>query len=159
MRKFIVIVAALLMVALPTFAQDEATPEVQPTAPAVQEETPAVAALPAGCNTGTLSQIFTNAGEGLAKETLTAEEAVYLIDMLDESLTAMRNACAPDEAPVDANVFDYSGIPQTRSDDGAFVLGEADAPITIVEFADFLCPHCQTYHATMQKVIVRGLKG
>jgi protein-disulfide isomerase len=44
-----------------------------------------------------------------------------------------------------ANLDRFANIPETRMDDGAFVLGEADAPITIIEFADFLCPACQDY--------------
>jgi protein-disulfide isomerase len=48
---------------------------------------------------------------------------------------------------------DYSTIPQSRTDDGAFVLGYEDAPITIVEFADFTCPHCQEYAETMHRFI------
>jgi len=37
-------------------------------------------------------------------------------------------------------------VPTNRSEDGAFVLGDPDAPVTVIEFADFLCPHCQDYH-------------
>jgi protein-disulfide isomerase len=47
----------------------------------------------------------------------------------------------------------YREIPHSRTEDGAFVLGEADAPVTVVEFADFLCPHCQNYHATSKQFI------
>jgi protein-disulfide isomerase len=36
----------------------------------------------------------------------------------------------------------YEGIPFERLEDGGFVLGDPAAPITIVEFADFLCSHC-----------------
>lgn len=39
----------------------------------------------------------------------------------------------------------YADIPQSVTEDGAHVLGNPDAPITLVEFADFLCPHCQAY--------------
>jgi protein-disulfide isomerase len=42
----------------------------------------------------------------------------------------------------------YADIPQSRTEDGAFVLGDPDAPITIIVFEDFLCPHCQTYEET-----------
>jgi protein-disulfide isomerase len=38
-------------------------------------------------------------------------------------------------------------------DDGGFVLGSPDAPITIVEFADFLCSHCQRYEPVIEQVI------
>ncbi len=44
-------------------------------------------------------------------------------------------------------------IPQTTLSDGAVVLGDPNAPITIVEFADFACPHCQTYHSTMTRIV------
>jgi protein-disulfide isomerase len=47
----------------------------------------------------------------------------------------------------------YAGIPTARLEDGGFVLGDPEAPITIVEFADFLCPHCQTYQETAHQFI------
>jgi protein-disulfide isomerase len=47
----------------------------------------------------------------------------------------------------------YADIPSSRGEDGAFILGNPDAPITIIEFADFLCPHCQTYHDTIKQII------
>jgi protein-disulfide isomerase len=49
--------------------------------------------------------------------------------------------------------IDYSAIPQSRTEDGAYVLGSPDAPVTIIEFADFACPHCQDYHGTVQQFI------
>jgi protein-disulfide isomerase len=49
--------------------------------------------------------------------------------------------------------FDYSAIPQDRTEDGAFVLGDPDAPITVVEFADFQCGHCQSYTSVIEQVI------
>lgn len=49
--------------------------------------------------------------------------------------------------------FDYSQIPQGRQADGGFVLGDPAAPITIVAFEDFLCSHCQSYKATVDKLI------
>jgi protein-disulfide isomerase len=47
----------------------------------------------------------------------------------------------------------YGDIPYGRAEDGAFVLGDADAPLTLVEFGDFMCPHCQRYHTTMAQFI------
>ena len=48
---------------------------------------------------------------------------------------------------------DYAQIPQERLPDGGFVLGSADAPITVVAFEDFLCPHCQRYQSTIGRFI------
>ncbi len=119
-----------LLIALPVSAQDN---------------------LPDGCNVDTLAAIFGNSSESLSDTELTAEQTIYLIDMLEDSLAALRAACA-EELFVPGSI-DYSAIPQSRTEDGAFVLGEPDAPITIVEFADFMCPHCQNYHATVQQII------
>lgn len=55
---------------------------------------------------------------------------------------------------------DYSQIPQSRADDGAFVLGDPAAPVTLVEFADFACSHCitneQIIHQFIQEFVVTG---
>lgn len=48
---------------------------------------------------------------------------------------------------------DVASIPQSRGSDGAFVLGNPNAPITIIEFADFACSHCQQYHPTVTEFI------
>ena len=48
---------------------------------------------------------------------------------------------------------DYSTIPQGRQADGGFVLGDPDAPLTVVAFEDFLCPACQRYKPTVEKYI------
>lgn len=47
----------------------------------------------------------------------------------------------------------YEGIPFSRTEDGGFVLGEPDARVTIVEFADFICPHCQDYQEVAHEFI------
>ena len=52
-----------------------------------------------------------------------------------------------------SGTIDYSQIPQSRTSDGAFVLGNPEAPVTIIEFADFLCPHCQEYEPTIEEFI------
>lgn len=55
--------------------------------------------------------------------------------------------------PVAVSGLDYSNVAQNRMEDGGFVLGAADAPVTIVAFEDFLCPHCQRYQATLHPFI------
>lgn len=47
----------------------------------------------------------------------------------------------------------YSELPFSRAEDGAFVLGEEDAPITIIEFSDFACPHCINYTETIDQIV------
>lgn len=49
------------------------------------------------------------------------------------------------------DTINYSAIPQNRTADGAFVLGNPEAPITIVAWEDFLCPHCQAYESTLHQ--------
>lgn len=49
--------------------------------------------------------------------------------------------------------IDYSAVASSRASDGAFVLGDPAAPVTIVEFADFACPHCQAYEPEIVRFI------
>jgi len=49
--------------------------------------------------------------------------------------------------------IDFSQLETNRTPDGAFVLGDPNAPITIVEFADFACVHCQEYKDTVNQFI------
>jgi protein-disulfide isomerase len=52
----------------------------------------------------------------------------------------------------------YTGLPQSRLADGGFVIGNADAPVTIIEFADYACPHCQEYLPTMNQFMANYVK-
>ena len=54
---------------------------------------------------------------------------------------------------VSSSANPYEQFSYFRLDDGAWVLGVPDAPITIVEFADFNCPHCQSYKPTMDQIV------
>jgi protein-disulfide isomerase len=49
------------------------------------------------------------------------------------------------------NITSYDGLIQTRLADGGFVIGNPDANVTIVEFADYACPACQSYLPTMDQ--------
>jgi protein-disulfide isomerase len=53
-----------------------------------------------------------------------------------------------------ATDLDFTDVPFSRGEDGAFILGDPDAPMTLVEFADFACPHCQTYHDSTVKTFI-----
>lgn len=52
-----------------------------------------------------------------------------------------------------AITLDYSNSPMTRQDDGGFVVGDPEAPVTIVVFEDFRCPHCQNYQSELKQFI------
>ena len=39
------------------------------------------------------------------------------------------------------------------------VMGDADAPVTIIEYASMTCPHCAAFHETTLPVIKEKLRG
>ncbi len=53
----------------------------------------------------------------------------------------------------------YAGLTTYRAADGGFVLGEPTAPLTIVAFEDFLCPHCQSYQSILHSFIDEHVRG
>ena len=73
---------------------------------------------------------------------------------LAEHLPAIVNAIRPESTdPIQIEVGNYAGLQTYRRADGGFVLGQPDAPLTIVAFEDFLCPHCQLYAPTVKQFI------
>lgn len=73
---------------------------------------------------------------------------------LPEQYDAVVNAIRPQPAPpAIIEIGQYAGIATYRRPDGGFVLGEPDAPLALVAFEDFLCPHCQNYQTTLQSFI------
>jgi len=61
------------------------------------------------------------------------------------TVTAAAQPTADMSIPTDFDAL-LADIPQSRGADGAFLLGDPDAPITVIVFMDWACPHCQTYH-------------
>ena len=81
-------------------------------------------------------------------------EPVSIALALPEHHDAMVKAIRPDST--DALLIEqgrYAGLKTFRRADGGFVLGEPTAPITIVAFEDFLCPHCQNYQTTVDTFV------
>lgn len=73
---------------------------------------------------------------------------------LPEHYPAIANAIRPASSePVTIEHGSHAGLTTFRRADGGFVLGEPGAPLTIVAFEDFLCPHCQSYQSTIQSFI------
>lgn len=73
---------------------------------------------------------------------------------LAEHYPAIVNAARPQAMePVTIPFGIYTGLTTFRRADGGFVLGDPDAPLTIVAFEDFLCPHCQLYTETVHQFV------
>jgi protein-disulfide isomerase len=62
------------------------------------------------------------------------------------------NAVSLNTSVVEAAAL-YEGLTRRVSTDGAPLLGDPDAPVTIVEFIDYSCPHCADYHDTASLLI------
>ena len=78
---------------------------------------------------------------------------------LPEHHFAIVNAIRPNSTnPVQIKHGRYAGLETFRRADGGFVLGSPDAPITIVAFEDFLCPHCQNYQTTVDSFVVEYVR-
>ena len=73
---------------------------------------------------------------------------------LPEHHDAIVNAIRPlSTDPVLIEGGRYAALQTFRRADGGFVLGDPKAPITIVAFEDFLCPHCQNYQTNVDTYI------
>ena len=81
-------------------------------------------------------------------------EPVAISLALPEQYPALVQALRPESSqPVTIEHGRYAGLTTFRRADGGFVLGDADAPLTIVLFEDFLCGHCQMYQDTLHLFI------
>lgn len=72
--------------------------------------------------------------------------ALIAVIVLSQS-AAEGSGIAYTEGELENNVQMY------RTDDGGHVIGNPDAPITIVTFEDFFCPACQQYKPVVNEVL------
>ena len=73
---------------------------------------------------------------------------------LPEHHPAIANAIRPTStAPVLIEHGRYAGLSTFRRADGGITLGDPAAPVAIVAFEDFLCPHCQNYQSTVDAFV------
>jgi len=77
--------------------------------------------------------------------------AVFAVGLLIYLLTSPNAIKEPDFQSVVGP--DGQEIPTSVDQDGRPVLGKPDAKVTVYEFADFQCPHCQHYTLTQSKAV------
>lgn len=65
----------------------------------------------------------------------------------------------PAEAPIPEDVAErYAGIPQSTSVEGFPVLGDQDAPVSLVEYSNFECPACKSFYDSVAPALVERAK-
>lgn len=89
-----------------------------------------------------------------AQDTATATPDGALLESL---LQAAQSTTEPSAQTTED--FSFAAVLPTqlhveRLSDGGFVVGDPNAPITLVEFADWACPHCQEYVPVLHEVLV-----
>jgi protein-disulfide isomerase len=57
------------------------------------------------------------------------------------------------EAQTAIALYATNAIPQSRSAEGGFILGNPDAPFTLVHFVDWACPPCQDYQPIIDRFV------
>ncbi|MBC6934974.1 MAG: hypothetical protein DWB42_03965 [Chloroflexi bacterium] len=65
----------------------------------------------------------------------------------------------PAEAPIpEESAARYEGLTRSQNEDGFPVLGEASAPVQVIEYSSFDCPHCRTFHETVVPAILERVR-
>ncbi len=85
----------------------------------------------------TISQNTGADGAVVSRLTLTLPESVPY-DFPMPPMTEESSAFVP--------TLNYNAMGYSKADDGTMILGNPDAPITVVVFSDFFCGFCQTYN-------------
>ncbi len=107
-------------------------------------------------------RVYTPRDDGTAEESLVRPTIAFLSFMLAVLALGCANLLAPlalismvgVEGPVitSLNLEEPDAVTYTRQADGGFVVGSPGAPVTVVLFEDFACPHCQAYKETVDRV-------
>jgi len=73
---------------------------------------------------------------------MTAEQAQEMINELKQIRQTLEKMQTPQAAPAPDDKVSYKLTP------GGFSMGDAKAPLVMVEYTDFQCPFCQQFHNT-----------
>lgn len=125
-----------------------------------------------GFSAGILILIYTTEQESAVVSTLEAGVEQEITTMIDATLDAVTVSSLyslqiysgvsevvdllSQGVSLDQNDDDdvYADILKWRALDGAFSLGDPNAPITIVLFTDFACPHCQEFRENITRPLI-----
>ncbi len=77
-----------------------------------------------------------------AADGLTSEQAQEIINELKQIRQTLEKMQSPQAAPAPDDKVSYKLSP------GGFSMGDAKAPLVMVEYTDFQCPFCQQFHNT-----------
>jgi protein-disulfide isomerase len=65
----------------------------------------------------------------------------------------------PAEAAIPQEALDlYAAIPQSETSEGFPILGNPDAPVELIEYSSFDCPHCRDFHETVTPALVERVR-
>ncbi len=92
---------------------------------------------------------------GASRQNTLVIGVILIIAVVAAGVFIMLSSSAP---AAQATISDYDSVPQSRLPDGGFVIGNPDAPITIVEYADYACPACQQYLTVTNQVLDEFVK-
>ena len=90
----------------------------------------------AGCTNSPLVGALSTTSDTTASAT---EASGFVAGTTPDQLTADQQQLAPIEHPTKADLAVVGPLPDR-------VLGRADAPVTVIEYASLTCPHCSAFH-------------
>jgi protein-disulfide isomerase len=65
----------------------------------------------------------------------------------------------PQDAPIPPDSQTrYEGLPQTLNDQGFPVIGSDAAPVKVLEYSSFDCPHCREFHDSVSPSIIEQVR-
>ena len=76
-----------------------------------------------------------------------------MLRLLTIFMLALSLCLPPAAAQAPTGADPYADIAKSRTADGAFVLGDPQARVTLIEFSDFLCTSCQNYESVIKRFI------